>query len=148
MNSIIISIIGILGAALTFFVSSKLKQGPVRASALLSLCVGLFFYLFPYLLNDYLSKHIPLVFIGASFIGMVSTETKVSYIRLIISGLLFSIIYSNSSRYFEGYGGSLGAMALISLLATMGIFILLSKNSKINSLLNQLRKLIYPNKYN
>lgn len=72
MNYLIIIVTGILGAWLTFFVSERLKQGPVRASAVLALIVGLFFYCFPELCNAYLTKNIPIVFIGTSFIGMVA----------------------------------------------------------------------------
>ena len=74
MNIILIILASILGATLTFYVSEALKQGPVRASALLSLIIGLFFYYFPDILNVYLTKNIPLVFIGASFIGMASQK--------------------------------------------------------------------------
>lgn len=139
MNSFILIITGIIGAILTYFVSEKLKQGAVRASALLSIPVGLFFYFFPQLLDSYLTKNIPLVFIGATFIGMVSSEVKVSYIKLGLAGVLFSIIYIYNTNFFEGYGGSLGALALISLLASMGISVLFSKNEKISQFISKIK---------
>ncbi len=139
MNSFILIITGIIGAILTYFVSEKLKQGAVRASALLSIPVGLFFYFFPQLLDSYLTKNIPLVFIGATFIGMVSSEVKVSYIKLGLAGVLFSIIYIYNTNFFEGYGGSLGALALISLLASMGISVLFSKNEKLSQFISKIK---------
>lgn len=139
MNSFILIITGIIGAILTYFVSEKLKQGAVRASALLSIPVGLFFYFFPQLLDSYLTKNIPLVFIGATFIGMVSSEVKVSYIKLGLAGVLFSIIYIYNTNFFEGYGGSLGALALISLLAAMGISVLFSKNEKLSQFISKIK---------
>ena len=130
MNNIIIIITGILGASLTFYVSKYLKQGAVRASALLSLIVGLFFYSFPESLNIYLTQNIPIVFIGASFVGMVSSNAKGNITQIAFAGLLFSIIYINKNDLFEGYGGALGAMALIAFLTTLSFSVMISK--KIN----------------
>ena len=127
MNSIIIIITGIAGATLTFYVSEQLKQGAVRASALLSLVIGLFFYCFPEMLNDYLTTNIPIAFIGASFVGMISSKIMSNYGLLAIAGTLFSIIYINKSYFFDGYGGGLGASAFIALLATMAMSVLFSK---------------------
>ncbi|EDM43011.1 hypothetical protein SCB49_12339 [unidentified eubacterium SCB49] len=131
MNELIIIIItGILGATLTYFISHNVKQGPVRSSALLSLLVGLFFYLFPEVLNPYLTKNIPIVFIGASFIGMVSSTTHRNYLSLVFAGTLFSLIYAHKNHIFEGFGGALGALAFITLLASMGGLEIISKGNK------------------
>lgn len=140
MNSFIIIITGILGAILTFYFSQKLKQGPVRASALLSLIVGLFFYYFPEILNAYLSKNIPIVFIGTSFIGMVSFKSKDNYFQLAFAGCIFSLFYINKSHVFEGYGGALGALAFIALLTTFGFSGVFSKRTKIKNRILNLRK--------
>ncbi len=137
--NLIIVLTGVLGATLTFYVSEELKQGPVRASALLSLIVGLFFYCFPNALSTYLTINIQIVFIGTSFIGMVSSHAMKSYKRLAVAGSLFSIIYINSNNLFEGYGGALGALALIALLATMGTSTVLSKRDRIASRFIELR---------
>ena len=130
MNSLIIIITGILGATLTFFVSEKLNQGAVKASAVLSLIVGLFFYCFPELLSSYLTSNIPVVFIGASFIGMASSKIISNYGSLTLAGFLFSIIYINKSNFFDGYGGALGTSAFIALIATLGVSLVLSKRNK------------------
>ena len=53
MNNFILIITGILGATLTHFVSEQLRQGAVKASALLSLLVGLFFYLVKVKMKQY-----------------------------------------------------------------------------------------------
>ena len=129
MNYFIIIITSILGATLTFYVANHLKQGATRASALLSLIVGLFFYSFPGILNEFLTKNIPLVFIGASFIGMVSPRiVSRNYIVLFVAGILFGIIYNYKNNFFEGYGGALGALAFIALLITNSFFKVFSKN--------------------
>jgi hypothetical protein len=127
MNSLIIILTGILGATLTFYVSEKLEQGQIRASALLSLFVGLFFYFFPNLMNTYLTENIPVAFFGASFIGMVSSNVIKRYAPLAIAGALFSIIYLNQPKYFDGFGGALGTSAFIALLAVIAIFYSTSK---------------------
>lgn len=118
-NNIIIIITSILGATLTFYVSESLKQGAVKASALLALIVGLFFYIFPELLNAYLTKNIPVVFIGASFIGMAAPKNHNNYRLLVIASILFSIVYINKSSFFNGYGGALGTLAFIALISAL-----------------------------
>ena len=131
MNNFILIITGIIGATLTFFISEKLRQGPVKASALLSLIVGLFFYCFPELLSPYLTKHMQVVFIGASFIGMVSSSTMKSYTLLAIAGSLFTIIYMSKKNVFDGYGGALGTLAFVALLCTMAFATAVTQQTKI-----------------
>ncbi len=143
MNELIIIIIGILGATVTFFVSDHLKQGRVRASATLSLLVSMFFYCYPEVLSPFLTSNIPLVFIGASFIGMVTSRAKGNYFRLALAGCLFSILYLNKDQFFEGYGGALGALAFIALFSTITFSELISKNTKLSSGISTLKKMIF-----
>ena len=117
-----------MGATLTFYVSEQLKQGAVRASALLSLLIGLLFYGFPEITNEYLVKNIPIAFIGASFVGMISAKKMANYGLLAFAGAIFSIIYLSKSHFFDGYGGGLGTSAFIALLATLGISAIFLKN--------------------
>lgn len=127
MEIVILIITGVISAVGTYIVNNKLKQGAVRASALLSLIVALFFYFFPELLSPKLTREIPLVFIGASFIGMVSSRILSSYIFLTLAGIIFSILFVNSSKYFAGYGGGLGTTAAISLLVSLSLAIIARK---------------------
>jgi Sec-independent protein secretion pathway component TatC len=131
MNTFILIITGIIGATLTYFVSEHLRLGAVKASALLSLVVGLFFYVFPDVLNMYLTEHLPIVFVGTSFIGMVSSKTLKSYTLLAIAGSLFTAIYITKNHVFDGYGGALGALAFIALVTTMGFAFVVSNSTKI-----------------
>ena len=128
MNTALLLLTGISGALLTFYVNEHLKYGPVRASALLSLLLGLFFYAFPHALNPYLTKNIPLVFIGASFIGMVSAKVASHFLTRSVAGILFVVIFLNASAFFRGYGGALGTSASIALMATLGVAAFLSKH--------------------
>ncbi|SOD13062.1 hypothetical protein [Pedobacter xixiisoli] len=143
MTSFIIITAAIIAAMLTFYVNHKLKQGPVRSSALLSLLVALIFYFFPNWIDADLSKNIPVVFIGGSFIGMVSKKIVDSYIKLAISGLVFAIIYLNTSSFFNGYGGALGASAGISLLSVLSLPFFTPKKHHLTNGILQLRKIIF-----
>lgn len=143
IENLLLVIIAIVGSILTFYVNHQLKQGPVRSSAMLSLAVATFFYLFPSLFNEHLTKNIPVVFIGGSFIGMVSKKMISSYFSLFISAVVFAVIYLNASTFFNGYGGALGASAGISLLSVLSLpFISPKKHQRTNGIL-QLRKLLF-----
>lgn len=140
MEKFILMGTGICGAMATYFVNTRLKQGPVRASALLTLTVAAFFYFFPEVLSMYLTKNIPVVFIGSTFIGMVSAQKMSSYTGIAIAGLVFAIIYLNTSNFFDGYGGALGTSACISILVMLCIPYFKSKRNLTVGLL-QLRRM-------
>lgn len=145
MLTILIILTSIISACLTFYVNEHLKQGPVRSSALLSLIVGVVFYFLKGIVSDDIVKNIPIAFIGASFIGMVSSKA-LSEMRLIgFAGFIFSLIYINTSRFFNGYGGALGTSASISVMATMCIPIFIPRRKTINGILI-LRKWTFSNK--
>jgi len=74
INGIVLIIVSIISAVATFILSVKYEQGPIKSSALLSLIVGLIFYLFPSIVSEYLTRKIPIAFIGASFAGMSSLK--------------------------------------------------------------------------
>ncbi len=133
MEISILFLTGIISAILTYVVNNKYRQGAVRASAGLSLLVGLFFYFFPELFSPYLTKNIPIVFIGATFIGMVSSKILPSYLLVGFSGFIFSIIYLNASPFFKGYGGALGTTAAISVLVSLSLAVV-SKSEKIKKI--------------
>lgn len=142
MINVIILLLAVSSAVCTHLLHVRFKQGPVRASALLSLVVGLIFYCFPNWLSPDLSKHIPLVVIGASFIGMVSSERLANMLGIVIAGLLFGLIYVHTSRYFDGYGGALGTAACIAVLVCMAIPHLSSKRKLTVGVL-QLRRMLF-----
>ncbi|ADY52053.1 hypothetical protein Pedsa_1492 [Pseudopedobacter saltans DSM 12145] len=145
MNVFVLVLMGCCGAMLTFFVNTRLSQGPVKSSALLTMFVVAFLYLFPNLLSPYLTKNIPYIFIGSSFIGMVSSQQLSTYIGIALSGLIFSLIYLNTSQFFAGYGGALGTSSCISLLVVLSIPYFKSKRKLTVGML-QLRKLVIKGK--
>ena len=121
METAFLLIVGIIGAVTTFYVNTRLSQGPVRSSALLTLLVAGTIHLFPDLFSAYLTANIPVVFIGASFIGMVSARQLSTYLGISLAGIIFTLIYLNTSIFFNGYGGALGTSACISLLVVLSI---------------------------
>lgn len=120
MNEFILIVTGIIAAVSTYVLSIKYKQGSVRASALLSFIVGVFFFLFPSIVSQELTYSIPLVFTGASFAGMASHKIIPNIWMMGLSGLIFTVIFLTSSIFFAGYGGGLGTVACISVLVVFG----------------------------
>jgi hypothetical protein len=141
-NLILLVSVSFFSAMLTFFVNEELKQGPVRSSAILSLLVGGYFYFFPGSMDPYLVKTVPIVFIGASFVGMVSARLLSNYLLIGIGGIIFCMIYLHTSTFFNGYGGALGTSASIALLAVLSMPII-GKNRKLTNGLVQLRAVLF-----
>ena len=108
MNSILLVSIAIFGAVFTSILSIELKQGAVRASALGSLGVALYFHFFPLVSSSYLTQNIPLIYFGSSFVGMVSPIIHPNRAQIAISAFIYSIIYLNTEGVFMKYGGRLG----------------------------------------
>lgn len=138
MTHWILFLAGGLSSIITFVLQVNFKQGAVRASALVGVLVGVFVLIFPNLLSPYLTKNLPLVCFGASFIGMVSSKVLSNYFLIGISGMVFTFIFLNTSSYFEGFGGGLGSAACIALLVTLSFPILRKKRGISNGLI-QLR---------
>lgn len=141
-NQLILLAVSFLSASITFYVNEGLKQGPIRSSAILSLTVGLYFHFFPNTMDSYLVKNIPIVFIGGSFVGMVSARLLSSYLLIGAGGIIFCLIFLHTSKFFNGYGGALGTSASIALLAVLSIPIV-GKGRKLTNGIIQLRKILF-----
>lgn len=126
-NSILLICMAVFGAVLTSMVSVEFKQGAVRASALTSLIVALFFHFFPYLFSPYITQHVPLIYFGASFVGMVSPTVHPTRIQITISAFIYSLLYLNTDGVFIKYGGRLGASAFIAISFTYGFQLALKR---------------------
>lgn len=127
MNISLILIAGILSALITFYLNNKIQLGGIMASAGISVFAGGFFYLFPELLNSYLTANLPLIIMGASFIGMATSRIIKQTWVIGISGLFFSIIFLFTGSFFDGFGGNLGSTAAISLGSAYGLNHLIRK---------------------
>ncbi|MBB4119685.1 hypothetical protein GGR32_001991 [Mesonia hippocampi] len=117
---ILITIASTLSALSTYFISERLNQGAVRASALVTFVVSIIFLLLSKWISDPYYTQIPVVVFGASFVGMVSSKILQQYLSVAFSGVIFSIIYLNLSPYFSGVGGALGTTACIAVICTYG----------------------------
>ncbi|CAM4044945.1 hypothetical protein SAMN06265348_101521 [Pedobacter westerhofensis] len=141
-NLAILFAVSFVSSVTTFYANEHLKYGPVRSSAMLSLAVGLFFYFFPHLMNSFLVKNIPIVFIGGSFIGMVSSRVLSNYLLIGTAGLIFCLIYINTSRFFNGYGGAVGTASAIALLAVLSLPVVTKRHRLTNGMM-LLRKTLF-----
>ena len=121
MNSMLLVGIAIFGAVFTSILSIELKQGAVRASALGSLVVALYFHFLPLDSSSYLTQNIPLIYFGSSFVGMVSPSIHPNRVQIAISAFIYSIIYLNTEGVFMKYGGRLGASAFIAISGLYGL---------------------------
>lgn len=119
MDIILLIIISFAGSLGTFYCSKRFGWNPVRSSAGLSFIVALFLKIFPTLLSSYLTETVPVVFIGSTFVGMVSVKQTSSYFGIAFAAGIYSVIFLYSSQYFEGYGGALGTTACVSLLVIL-----------------------------
>jgi len=106
---------GICGALFTYVLNNHLQLGGVMASSGISIIVAGFFYIFPEILSPYLTINLPLVIMGASFIGMATSRIISQSWIIGVSGLIFSLIYLFTGSFFDGFGGSLGSTAAIAL---------------------------------
>ena len=120
MDTGIILLSGIFGAMVTFYLNNHIQLGGVMASAGVSVLAGSFLFLFPDFLNEYLTENVPLVIMGASFIGMATSRIVRKLWLIGVSGFIFSVIFLLSGIFFEGFGGSLGTTAAISLISVLG----------------------------
>jgi hypothetical protein len=125
MILIIVVLTGTVAAIVTFHASEKWNLGPVRASAVLSLAVGLLFHFLDQHLQHALQGQIPLVFIGGSFVGMVSSKVMPRYGLVGLAGFFFSMLYLYAPSFFHGYGGALGTAACTALVFVLGLQYLL-----------------------
>ena len=130
LQFVVLLLCSVSATLLTYEINIRFKQGPVRASALIALFVGGFFYFFPNLLPEFYTKNIPLYVIGGTFIGMVSSAINISYVSLILSPILFAVLLHYTSKVFNGFGGALGTTACIALMCTMA-FPIIKKNKKV-----------------
>lgn len=131
-NLFLLLLIGAITAPVTFLVHLKYKQGPVRASAGISLVAGLTCYLFSNIWDTPILDLIPMVVMGASFVGMVSFRVMNHPLLLALAGLISTSFFIAENTLFAGFGGLLGASANISILLVLGLVLTFRKAQSVN----------------
>jgi len=101
----------------TYVLNHRLKLGAVIASSLISILGGVLVYT-P--ITSSLQEILPLVVMGASFVGMASKEVAGQHRVILVSCLFFGILFYCTGVFFEGFGGSLGTTAAIAFCASLG----------------------------
>lgn len=105
----------IFGVVATFYLQHLLSFTAVLASAALSFFVSLVAML---LLPQYFDYVV--VIFSASFIGMSSKDKLPNLFFVVLAGVILGLVYYVFVHYFNGLGGKLGLMALISVMITTG----------------------------
>lgn len=112
MSIIFEILICIISSILTFECSKINRIGPIRASAGLTLLSYIDFSIINYFYAINVDYYLALFF-GATFVGM-SCPTRFSRVSIVISGALFSLIFTLIGKFLVGLGGVLGLSAFLS----------------------------------
>lgn len=119
MDRIVLIIIAVIGATGVQYLIRYKQWNAVRASSLLALLVAVIFKLAFNGSSNYLVNAIPPLFLGATFVGMVSAKQTSSFISIGLAAVLYSLLFIYSGKYYQGYGGLLGTTACVSLLVVL-----------------------------
>ena len=111
-ESVWILVISVVAAVLTYVMSIRLRQGPVLGSAFMGFYLGAVLMFFPAV-----PAVLPVVAIGATFVGMSNMARLPHEGYVALGGVLFALLFIFSAPYFNGAGGKLGTIAFISSLS-------------------------------
>lgn len=113
---------------ITYYLNNTKKLGPIKASALVALPIGVIYQITIYYnFNLALVKDITAIMMGATFMGMLSHQHKHQLLDFSISAFIFCVLYEHVADFFYGFGGLLGTIACISILSVFGIERILKK---------------------
>lgn len=112
-------LLSITVAWVTYYFNRYLKFGAVKSSSCIALIIGGVFQLNELYFHFNLDKDIPFIAIGATFIGMVTTRKHYRNFNFFVAPIIFTLLYKNISKEFNGFGGALGTAACISLVITI-----------------------------
>lgn len=110
------------GAMLTYFLH-RLGLSVVVSSC----CVGLMGALLSHVLK---MPHLALVIFAGSFVGMTSPNVG-GYLFVAVASLICGLVYGQTLKLFEGFGGKLGATAFVSSVFTHYLLVFLKKVFKL-----------------
>lgn len=121
-NIYLIMLTTITGVFITYYFKHFLKVSSVIASALPSL---IFAFTFTYIFSSHTDYVV--IFFSASFIGMSSEKRLPNIWYVLLSGIVLGVIYDIFIEFFNGLGGKLGLMAMISVIITSGLSMIINK---------------------
>ena len=105
-------VISLVGTLLPYWLVNSRGLSPVKASAIPSFLVAIPLQILP--ITGFMSM-VPIVFFGASFIGM-SGNSRIGWVPVVISSVIYGIAFQYLNSGFNGYGGVLGTLACLSAL--------------------------------
>jgi len=121
-----ILVVSIAAGLATYFINHNLKQGGVKASAIVALLAGIFLpYFFPET-----GKTLAVMAACISYAGMSSTKRVANFLEMAIVSILAAILFIASAPVYAGVGGKLGTMGCIAVIAAGGVRHLLSMGGK------------------
>jgi len=108
--------VAVLGVVSTYIVQHILKQTPVFASSVTTLVFSILVVTFFNQNTMYLA-----VFYAASFVGMSDKKRLPNIAIAGLAGVTIGYVYTIFTPYYNGAGGKLGTMALISTIMISGL---------------------------
>lgn len=107
--------ISVIAALIVYLLNNYKGWGPVKASAIVSFVFAIPFEVLP--ISGILAL-VPVVFYGASFVGMAS-KTIMKIPTLIFSASIFGALFFFLNPFYNGFGGGLGTTACLSCLTAL-----------------------------
>jgi hypothetical protein len=108
---------GVTAAWSTYWIHTRFRVNPVMASSLVTLAFALGVSSLGH--SQEWVQQIPYAAIGGSFIGMSTKKTMKGLETVLLASLIFGVIFTRSSHFFEGFGGALGISACIAVLTAV-----------------------------
>ncbi|MFP4177406.1 MAG: hypothetical protein ACLFTZ_01440 [Acholeplasmataceae bacterium] len=114
-DPILVIVVAIFGALITYVLQHRYEQNSVLASAAPSLLFALVM-----LPLSSLGQFYSAVFYAASFIGMSERKRLRNVYTVAFAGVVLGVLFQLMSPLFNGSGGKLGTLALVSVLVVFG----------------------------
>lgn len=114
--------IGIVSAPLTFWLAHRRGWGAILGSAVTTVIVAGALYLFPHAFPDP-AIALGAAWMGASFVGMtLPRRLPRPALAVPLAGLIFAGLFVYFGKYLSGFGGTIGANALIAIFVVRGLY--------------------------
>jgi hypothetical protein len=107
--------LSVIGVVLTWWINTQLGLGPAVASGIIGLLAALI-----------LPTDLAVATYTASFVGMSSATVVTGLSMALTAGILVGVIFCIALPVYQGFGGKLGTIAAVAVLATVFIFSLIT----------------------